>query len=130
MNKDRKKTVIRFLECELREYKTIKAKTRQLERTKESLEKLQSSEAKTQLYNIENTLADYEYQISKIEAGLEMCTTQEREILESKYFQIPEPTHDRNMEHLLYGNRNTYCKTRDSAFEKMAKAYGIRGWNE
>jgi hypothetical protein len=146
MKRRRKDNVISFLESELREYRTAKIRVRQLKQEKQAMYHKSrppsrelvrgshpgdpTSAAAIRIINIDKNIREYETQIAKIEAGLEMCNLRERELIKNKYFTSYEPTHEQNMECLRYGNRNTYYNTRDEAFRKIARAYGIRGWDE
>lgn len=129
MSENRKKRVITFLEDELREYRILKIKLQQLKQARANM-KLDTEAAEIWLKNILKNIRACESQIVKIETGLAMCTVEEEELLRNKYFCKPEPNHEKNMMDLCYGNRNTYYRTRDRAFKKMALAYGIRTWNE
>ena len=70
----------------------------------------------------------YELRVTKVEAGLEMCTVSERRILQARYMEEYEPTDEEVINYLRYGRRNTYFETRDKGLSKIAKAFGL--WNE
>lgn len=66
-----------------------------------------------------------ERRVAIIEAGLAMCTEEERKLLEYRYMGEYEPTNEQTAAYMRYGDRNKFYRVRDSAIKKIAKAFGI-----
>lgn len=66
-----------------------------------------------------------ERRVAIIEAGLAMCTEEERKLLEYRYMGEYEPTNEQTAAYMLYGDRNKFYRVRDSGIVKIAKAFGI-----
>jgi hypothetical protein len=78
-----------------------------------------------QLQEIEEDIFYLEKRVRNVEAGLAMCTEEERKLLEYRYMQEYEPTNEETADYMRYGDRNKFYRVRDSAIKKIAKVIGI-----
>lgn len=130
-----------FVEGELRAYRENKIELEKLrndrqdtyyrsrQRTDEPVQGSHSGDPTyskvVQLERIEGMVVYLERRISCVDAGLKMCTREERELLESRYMGEYEPTDQETIYCLRYGFRNKYFKIKDAAILKIAKAFGV-----
>src|SRR5690554_2230932 len=120
--------VKRYVEGELREYRTLKAELEQLKQDKADIynrfnqpkgEPVKGSHpgdptsaAAVRLETISRKAANIERKIKKIENGLDNCSTEEKKLIRFRYFSVHEPTDEETIYYLYYGYRNKYFKTK------------------
>ena len=132
--------VKRYVEGELREYRTLKAELEQLKQDKADIynrfnqpkwEPVKGSHpgdptsaAAILLERDTKRMVAIEGRIKRIEAGLRVCTAKEKEIIELKYFSAAEPVDEDVMDFLKMG-RQKYYRLKFSALRRIAKVMGV-----
>ena len=130
-----------FIVGELRTYRENKIQLEKLKKDKEDIYHRSRQPARepvmgshsgdptyskvVQLEKTDAMIIYLERRVAIIEAGLAMCTEEERKLLEYRYMQEYEPTNIETADYMRYGNRNKFYWVRDAAIAKIAKAFGI-----
>lgn len=132
--------VKRYVEGELREYRTLKAELEQLKQDRADIynrfnqpkwEPVKGSHpgdptsaAAILLEQNSQRTAAIERRLKRMEAGLRACTTKERKLIETKYFNETEPSDDEVMGYLKIYRKNFY-NIKFSAIGRIARVMGI-----
>jgi len=130
-----------YIEEELRSYRGLKAKVKQLQREKSDIYNRSRQlgdnqprgsgpsdptfKAAIRLEKLNRQIETIEKRIATTEAGLAVCTRDERKLLEARYMQDWEPTDRQVMAKLYYGSAKTYYDLKFRGLWRLAWHRGM-----